>query len=163
MRSIIHQELACNTWRLQWVTLCVTMTCIERNRVPCLQAMAQQAKEDLSQAVAAVQAKEHALQQQQVDARVEKYKKEAEAQHSAELSALKAQQALQLGTAQTEHAAQLRIVEAGLQQQRQSWEQVPRTTSCACLEQLACSSACPLLKCTSAPCCIAHCQDPNSV
>ncbi|KAL0036701.1 hypothetical protein WJX79_006272 [Trebouxia sp. C0005] len=88
-----------------------------------MQVLAHQAKVDLSKAVAAVQNKERAGQEQQVASRVAACLGEMEAKHRAALTDLGAQHAAQLSSAKADHAAQLSAIEADLEQQRAAFDQ----------------------------------------
>lgn len=89
-----------------------------------MQELAQQAQVDLSQAVAAVKEQEHAVQEQQVAARVAAHLEGADARHSAELHELRTEQAALMGTAKADHEAQLSAVEADLEQHKAALHQV---------------------------------------
>lgn len=103
---------------------------------------------DLSKAVAAVQNKERAGQEQQVASRVAACLGEMEAKHRAALTDLGAQHAAQLSSAKADHAAQLSAIEADLEQQRAAFDQVPDV--CRLLHVSCCRCKFYATKCDSA-------------
>jgi len=112
-----------------------------------LQALAHQAKVDLSKAVAAVQHTEHAAQEQQVASRVAACLGEVEVKHSAELTELGAQHAALLSSAKADHAAQLSAIESDLEQQRTAFDQV--SDVCHLLHVCCCRCKHYAMKCDS--------------
>ena len=138
-----------------------------------MQIMAEQSKQQLSQAVAAARQQECVLHSQHVSAELQAHvtqiqdqhqtllgqpvRTQIQAQHEAQLKALSEHHAEQQSTVQATHAAQLAAIEAEAERRRQSLEQVNMLCASygSCVDFDKCVPSCKLahlmLACFSNP------------